>query len=38
MAVTLQNADKDEYQNALQLLGGESAENTMMIPIWWAIH
>ena len=31
----LENADKEQYQNALKLLGGE---NTMMVPLWWAIH
>ena len=31
----LENADKEQYQNALNLLGGE---NTMMVPLWWAIH
>ena len=31
----LENADKEQYQNALQLLGAE--DNTMMTPLWWAI-
>ena len=30
----LENSDKEQYQNALNLLGGE---NTMMVPLWWAI-
>ena len=31
----LENSDSKQYQNALNLLGGE---NTMMVPLWWAIH
>lgn len=31
----LENADKEQYMNALQLLG--TNENTMMTPLWWAI-
>ncbi len=31
----LENADKEQNQNALQLLGAE--DNTMMTPLWWAI-
>ena len=30
----LENSDKEQYQNALNLLGGD---NTMMSPLWWAI-
>lgn len=30
----LENSDPTEYKNALNLLGGE---NTMMVPLWWAI-
>lgn len=32
---SLQNADVTEYNHALELLGGD---NTMMQPLWWAIH
>lgn len=32
----LENSDKEQYQNALQLLGAET--NNMMTPLWWAIH
>lgn len=31
---SLENADVNEYNHALELLGGE---NTMMTPLWWAI-
>lgn len=30
-----ENSDKEQYQNALKLLGTE--KNTMMVPLWWAI-
>ena len=30
----MENSDKEQYQNALNLLGGD---NTMMSPLWWAI-
>ena len=33
--VALENADKEQYQYALELLG--TTENTMMVPLWWAI-
>lgn len=32
---SLENADKAEFERALQLLGASS--NTMMTPLWWAI-
>lgn len=33
--VSLENADPEEYQHALELLGGG---NFMTTPLWWAIH
>lgn len=32
----LENSDKEQFQHALDLLGTD--QNTMMVPIWWAIH
>lgn len=32
---TLSNADPENYQKALGLLGGD---NTVMTPLWWSIH